>query len=356
MITVLMATYQGKQYLEQQLDSILAQTVPVRIMVSDDGSDDGTREMLEDYRRWYPRQIVLRHRVAGERCHDGSGAAAGPGKDGKAAGRAGAVAPAARNFFYLLAQAKAEGISDYVMFSDQDDVWFNHKVKRLMTRMKRLERELGKQHPILVHSDMEVVDRQLGQLAPGFFKYQHMNPGRTGLSEILVENPVTGGALLMNRAMLELAAPMPEFCWMHDWWIALTASCFGTISWVREPLYQYRQHGTNTLGAKATGSAGDLRERMARGGQVAENYRRMMWQARAFLRQYGSRLEEGQKRTLHAYLKLPYLSPAARLASVRRYHFYKSSRIQTIAMCVAMPRVRAGKNAGGRPDNRRERL
>lgn len=61
MITVLMATWQGKKYLEQQLDSILAQTVPVRIVISDDGSDDGTRELLERYAEWYPKQIVLHH-------------------------------------------------------------------------------------------------------------------------------------------------------------------------------------------------------------------------------------------------------------------------------------------------------
>ena len=58
-----MATYQGKQYLEQQLDSILAQTVPVKILISDDGSDDGTREMLNDYAGWYPKQVFLHHRT-----------------------------------------------------------------------------------------------------------------------------------------------------------------------------------------------------------------------------------------------------------------------------------------------------
>lgn len=63
MVTVLMATYQGKQYLEQQLDTILAQTVPVKILISDDGSDDGTREMLENYAGWYPEQVFLNHRT-----------------------------------------------------------------------------------------------------------------------------------------------------------------------------------------------------------------------------------------------------------------------------------------------------
>ena len=69
MITVLMATYQGRQYLEQQLDTILAQTVPVKILISDDGSDDGTREMLDNYAGWYPEQVVLHHRTE----HPGGG-------------------------------------------------------------------------------------------------------------------------------------------------------------------------------------------------------------------------------------------------------------------------------------------
>ena len=110
MITVLMAAWQGKKYLEQQLDSILAQTVPVRIWVSDDGSDDGTRELLEQYCEWYPKQVFLYSRE-----NSGENGAAG-------------------NFFWLLSLAAKEGKSDYVMLSDQDDVWFHHKVKTLLRR------------------------------------------------------------------------------------------------------------------------------------------------------------------------------------------------------------------------------
>ena len=91
MITVLMAAWQGKKYLEQQLDSILAQTVPVRIWVSDDGSDDGTRELLEQYCEWYPKQVFLHSRE-----NSGENGAAG-------------------NFFWLLSLAAKEGKSDYVM-------------------------------------------------------------------------------------------------------------------------------------------------------------------------------------------------------------------------------------------------
>ena len=231
MITVLMATYQGRKYLEQQLDSILAQTVPVRIWISDDGSDDGTAELLEQYRGWYPKQVFLF-----------------PRKD-----RTKPFPGAAGNFFWLMSLAAQEGKSDYIMFSDQDDVWFNHKTKELLHRMKELERGLGSQCPILVHSDMEVVDEQLQRIHPSFFRYAGCDPRRTTFAEALVENPVTGGAVMMNRALLDLAARAPRSCFMHDWWLALTVSCFGVMDYVSQPLYQYRQHGGNVLGARDTG-------------------------------------------------------------------------------------------------------
>lgn len=120
MVTVLMATYRGKQYLEQQLDTILAQTVPVKILISDDGSDDGTREMLENYAGWYPEQVFLHHRTQ----HTGG---------------------AAGNFFWLMQEALKDEKNEYIFFSDQDDAWENNKVSVMLHRMKVLEKGLGKQ-------------------------------------------------------------------------------------------------------------------------------------------------------------------------------------------------------------------
>lgn len=313
MITVLMAAWQGKKYLEQQLDSILAQTVPVRIWVSDDGSDDGTRELLEQYCEWYPKQVFLYSRE-----NSGENGAAG-------------------NFFWLLSLAAKEGKSDYVMLSDQDDVWFHHKVKTLLRRMKQLEKGLGEACPILVHSDMEVTDSQLNVLDPSFFHYSHINPTRSTFGEILVENPVTGGALMMNRALLKLLEKEPAACFMHDWWIALAASCFGVIDFVPESLSQYRQHGANVLGARASGSLKDCRERINRQKEVEENYRKMIEQARAFGKMFWQKLDGRQRMILRAYLALPYQSVAGRCQNIVRNRFFKSSRVQTAAMCVTMP-------------------
>lgn len=317
-ITVIMAAYEGEDYIGQQIDSVLSQTVwDLQLIISDDGSGDNTRKILEQYKAWYPESIFLNHRI----------------KEGQYADRAGQVPPAAMNFFWLL--SKAEG--DYILLCDQDDVWRNDKVRKLLGRMKSKEKQYGKDFPVLVYSDMEVVDQDLYPVASSFFSYQHCNPKRRTFSEILAENPVTGGAVMINRALAGLVDKVPKACCMHDWWIALAASCFGVISCVREPLYQYRQHEDNALGARRTGSPKDLKERLERQRQVEQNYRNMFAQARAFGSMYGKRMTEDQKHILRAFLALPYQTPAGRLCNIVRSRFFKSSRIQTLAQCFTIP-------------------
>lgn len=85
------------------------------------------------------------------------------------------------------------------MLCDQDDVWKNHKVRTLLRRTRELEGKFGREYPILVHSDMEVTDEDLNVISPSFFRYQRSNPDRTAFSQVLAENPVTGGAVMMNR-------------------------------------------------------------------------------------------------------------------------------------------------------------
>ena len=323
MITVLLAAWNGEAYIEEQLDSILGQDGlelnDLRIVISDDGSTDRTREILEAYHAQFPEQILLKHRSAERKAKD----------------LADGIPAAAGNFFWLLSQA---GESDYYMLSDQDDVWKPNKIEALMMEMMCQEVLNGADHPILVHSDMEVVDANLKTIHTSFFKYQKCDPDRTGFSEILVENSVTGGAVMMNRALEELLKERPQACFMHDWWIALAASCFGTISCVKEALYLYRQHGHNTLGAKETGSVKDMAERLERSAQVEENYRKMAAQAHAFGNMYGDCMNPEQKAVLRAYLALRYQSPMGRFRNIVKNRFYKSSKLQTFAQCVTIPR------------------
>ena len=347
MITVLLAAWNGEAFIKEQLDSILGQKgieevcdkyktdesdePAIRILVSDDGSTDGTVEILEQYKRRYPEQIILANRSQKRKekdLDDGIPAAAG-------------------NFFWLLSEAAKEleknpDHEQYIMLSDQDDVWKDKKAAKLLAEMKRLEEQFGKEHPILVHSDMEVVDGNLKRIHPSFFRYQKCSPSRVNFSEILAENSVTGGAVMMNRAMALLFKERPAACFMHDWWIALAASCFGTIAYIDEPLYLYRQHGNNTLGAKKSGTLKAAAERANTSATVEENYRKMAAQAHAFGKMYGERMDEKQKATLRAYLALRYQSPMGRLKNILKNRFYKNSRIQTLAQCVTIPRPDGG--------------
>jgi len=136
---------------------------------------------------------------------------------------------------------------------------------------------------------------------------------------------------------------MPDACFMHDWWIALCASCFGEISCVKKPLSLYRQHGGNVLGARKTDGLKALQERSRRGRQVEENYRQMFLQAMAFERMYGEEMGHAKRVVLEEFLRLPKKTPAGRLGSIVKNRFYKSSLLQTLAQSITIPRLKSFK-------------
>lgn len=132
-VDILLATWNGERYLAEQIDSILAQSYSNwRLLIRDDGSSDGTRDIIGRYVSENPERLELIE-----------GGAPGLGACG--------------NFAYLMAHAT----SDYVMFCDQDDVWLPHKAERLLEEMQRLEEQHGTDQPLLVHSDLKVVGPDL---------------------------------------------------------------------------------------------------------------------------------------------------------------------------------------------------
>lgn len=274
-VLVLMPTYNGERYLAAQIDSILAQEgVKVSLLFSDDGSTDGTLSLLEGFdilpfeRRLGPSQNVSR----------------------------------------LL-----EHTAPYVALADQDDVWERDKLVLSLQKMGELEALYGRETPLLVHTDLKVVDKELRESAPSFFSYNKFHGG--GLNQLLMQNTVTGCTLLMNEALASLATPIPPEAIMHDWWIALVASAFGKIGVINRPLVHYRQHGSNAIGATTYFD-------LAKIGRFRKMRDRKFLQAAVFLNRYRERMTLEQVEMFEAFCNLRHQSYFATRATLLKYGFY----------------------------------
>jgi hypothetical protein len=308
-VEILLATYNGGRFLAEQIDSIAAQSFgDWRLLIRDDGSTDGTPELLLERRAADPARVSV---VAN----------AGP--------NAGSLA----NFSALLQLSSAP----YVMFCDQDDVWFPDKIATTLAKMQQLERTCGADRPLLVHTDMKVTDAGLNVIAGSHWRYQKCDPGRgAALNRLLVQNCATGSSVMVNAALRELALPVPPQAMMHDWWLALVAAAFGAIGHCAAPTMLYRQHGANDIGARQWGVAALARQLARSGGarafleQRGAVLRAVRLQAQAFLDRYAARLAPPQRRMLEAYVAMDDAPWPRRKWHLLRYRFFHAGLARNV--------------------------
>lgn len=226
MIDILLVTYNGEKYLQEQVESLLNQTYTNwRILIRDDGSTDSTISLIETLACEYPDKIIFIKDNLGN---------LGP----------------AQSFSQLLEISDAS----YVAFCDQDDVWFENKLEIQMKEMKLKEKLYGQETPILIHSDLIVADHKMKEISASFWKYQNLNPTKMNkLNVLLVQNFVTGCTSLLNKKLVDISRPIHKNAIMHDWWVALMAISNGIIVNVNTPTVYYRQHEGNTIGANEWG-------------------------------------------------------------------------------------------------------
>jgi glycosyltransferase involved in cell wall biosynthesis len=221
-VAILVGTYNGEAYLDEQMRSLCAQTDgDFHILIRDDFSSDRTTQIIARWAEEHSQRITV---VEDDR---------------------GNLGPTG-NFARLMELCDAP----YFAFCDQDDVWMPNKVELLLGELRQLEHRFGATTPILVHSDLRVVDQDLRELAPSFFKHLQADLRKGHRTDHLIfNNIVTGCALIGNRALLELARPIPAGVRVHDWWLALVAASCGVLRAIPEPTVLYRQHARNVIGA-----------------------------------------------------------------------------------------------------------
>ena len=209
-VQILLSAYNGKKYIETQLDSILNQTWSnLEILVRDDGSTDGTRELLTEYSSTHPRVHVYLEKNIG----------------------------LVQSFFRLMELSDA----DYIGFSDQDDFWLPEKVERAV---EKVEKCMG---PALYCGNQILVDSNLTPL-PG---NEELPEKRPGFGNAVVESMCSGCTALMNRRLRDIVIEkgIPRHAIWPDWWCYLVASYLGTMIFDRNAYILYRQHEDNQLGS-----------------------------------------------------------------------------------------------------------
>ncbi|HEM3633850.1 glycosyltransferase family 2 protein [Streptococcus suis] len=215
-VNILMSTYNGQQFLAEQIRSIQEQTyTDWTLFIRDDGSSDNTKEILKDFERQDSRIHLI---------------------DSDKSDNLGVI----KSFHKLVNHDRA----DYYFFSDQDDVWLPNKLELSLNEAQNYPANL----PLMVYMDLKVVNQDLEIMTESMVKSQshHAN---TELVQELTENTVTGGVAMINHHLAEMWQ-VTEDILMHDWYLALLASAFGNLVFIDQPGELYRQHSDNVLGAR----------------------------------------------------------------------------------------------------------
>lgn len=219
MVEILMATYNGDRYLESQINSIISQTDrDWRLLVHDDGSTDNTKEILDRFSHIDQRIFVI--------------------EDGIRFGSAG------ENFMHLIKYASA----DYIMFSDQDDVWDCRKIEL----MKSVMQSRFAESPVVVYSSAEAWD--------GDNILFRLDNNPTTLENTLFNNcGIQGASAMFNFQMLNLMKLWSGKISMHDHLLLLLGLACGKALHCHTVLMKYRKHRNAVTAQFRTGyNIGDL--------------------------------------------------------------------------------------------------
>lgn len=298
-VAILLAVRNGARFLSEQLLSYAEQTHPNwSVHVSDDGSSDRTRDIIQDFAGGVPQEVTLR-------CGPRSGAAA--------------------NFLSLLSDDRIE--ADYFAFSDQDDIWYAEKLSRAINMLRTVPCD----KPALYCSRTELIDeagRHLG--------YSTAFKRPPSFRNALVQNVGGGNTMVFNCLAGDLLRHVPnEIVVAHDWMTYLTVSAAGgMIFYDQTPSVRYRQHRDNLVGSNLGLLAAIHRAKKVLAGQWRG------WNSlnvRALMHHLSHRMTEENMSVLERFVEMRLAeSLPRRLWSFWRSGVYRQTPLANLAMLLAV--------------------
>lgn len=296
-VQVLLSTWNGEKWLPELLGSLEQQTfADWELLVRDDGSGDKTVKLLLEWQQQHPEKMV---RLDVDGRHLGSTA----------------------SFSHLVTVSSAP----YLMFCDQDDVWFPEKIAVEYAAARKLNDIHGEQLPLLVHTDLALVNENKLLMSDSFWSWRGLDVHQQK-QDYLLTNTVTGCATLFNRAAAEKAFPVPEGVQYHDRWLGLVCAWFGVVHPLDRATLFYRQHEGNVVGAGLENyqhvSTRSIPDRVANWSTQAE----------IFLKQFGDELEAKDYCLIEALADLRHLQGWERRKHIVRHRLFKRGAVANLAL------------------------
>ena len=210
-IDILLATYNGEKYIRKQLDSILQQSYENWILrIHDDGSSDKTVAIIKEYEKYDGRILYYEDSNVGLGSKD--------------------------NFDLLMGRSNA----DFVLFADQDDIWPKNKLNQFIHYAEKVN---VKNKPMMIFSNYSLIDSNDRVIRKCVMDKWEKAIFDTKM--LLIDNPILGCAMMINKEMLDWARNIPKYADNHDQWIATLAYCCDRVFYIDEDLLFHRIHSNN---------------------------------------------------------------------------------------------------------------
>ena len=313
-IDIVLATYNGEKFIEEQITSIQKNehygALVRNIIVVDDGSCDSTLSLVDELSRQDDK--ILFFPSEGYQC--------GP----------------LRNFERGIAKTTA----NYVMFCDQDDFWLSNKLQKFFDELQLVSRNDSAllERPLAIFSDLIIVNESLESISDSYYKLKKIPYSwHEDFNNLIMQNVVSGCAMLVNRKLINEVDSFPDDAYMHDWWMALVAKRFGYLHFIEEPTVLYRQHSDNAIGAKPKvlwqytfGIATTL-------SRFYDSFEKTVAQAKSFSATYGEASELDALKYLSNWYELSILK---RLSLVLQGKVKRSTIASTCLILFAKKRIK----------------
>jgi rhamnosyltransferase len=297
-----MATYNGEDYITDQINSIISQTYcNWKLYIRDDKSKDKTIEIIEKFAKNDSRIRIIRddYQNVGQNS----------------------------NFDLLMKECVNE--NGYFMFADQDDVWFTQKIELSLKRIESIEKSENFDTPILIYTNYYVSTSNLIKNKIAYKKKQNYSKNEV-ISRIFVQNWIMGCTVLINKSLLNLSINIPTEAKNHDNWIAILASLNGKIDYISEPTMKHRIHSNNVTTNKTTTS---FISRLVRLNKRFKNNNESFINRLYLLTHVEKRLINKNKENLFILFKYKEMLQSRGLKALNiacRTKFYGVNRIQTL--------------------------